>query len=230
MIDSYDWARGREAMLRFGPANGPRVVFAAALFEEANRTRAFLVTLLRALADHGVTSFLPDLPGTGESLTQLEEINSSCWVNAFSSVASGPPCHVAGMRGGCLVAGNAPAVSRWYFAPSTGDAVVRELVRARQLAEIEDPRGFDPDDIERDGPPIELAGNLVARSLLRALRDSEADRMAPCRVVRLETDPREADLKVAGSPLWRRSEPDNEPALAEQLAADLATWVRQCAS
>ena len=49
-FDRYDWAGGRETMLRFGPDAGPLVVAVLPLFEEANRTRAFLVAMLRALA------------------------------------------------------------------------------------------------------------------------------------------------------------------------------------
>src|SRR6187551_1263766 len=70
--DQYDWPGGREAMLRFGPATGPVVIAVMPLFEEANRTRAFMVALLRALAERGVASVLPDLPGTGESLIETE--------------------------------------------------------------------------------------------------------------------------------------------------------------
>ena len=67
-FDTYDWPGGREAMLRFGPDNGPIVVAALPLFEEANRTRQFTCTILRALAERGVGSMLPDFPGTGESV------------------------------------------------------------------------------------------------------------------------------------------------------------------
>ena len=49
-IDSYAWSGGREAMLRWGPDGGPVVIAALPLLEEANRTRAFVVTILRALA------------------------------------------------------------------------------------------------------------------------------------------------------------------------------------
>ena len=41
-------------MLRFGPRDGPVVIAAPALFEEANRTRAFLVRILRLLGDCGI--------------------------------------------------------------------------------------------------------------------------------------------------------------------------------
>ena len=230
MIEYYDWAGGREAMLRFGPADGPLVVLAPALFEEANRTRAFAVALLRALAGHGIASLLPDLPGAGESLSELEDIAASDWTEAFSAATGTPRCHVAALRGGCLIAGNVPALSRWYFAPASGDSVVRDLIRARQIADREDGRTFDPAELDREGPALELAGNRIPRPLLRALREAEADTMPPCRTVRLESDSRPADRHVAGDPLWRRSEPAADPALAALLADDLAAWVRQCAN
>jgi hypothetical protein len=230
VIAHYDWAGGREAMLRFGPAEGPLVVLAMPLFEEANRTRAFAVTLLRALAEHGIAGLLPDLPGMGESLIELENISANDWTEAFSSAAKGDYHHVAALRGGCLIAGNVPALSRWYFAPATGEALVRDLVRARQIADREEGQTFDAEELDRDGPPIELAGNRIPRPLLRALRDAEPDMMPPCRVVRLESDPHPADHHVPGAPLWRRSEPDNDAALAALLAEDLADWIRQCAS
>jgi pimeloyl-ACP methyl ester carboxylesterase len=230
VIGHYDWAGGREAMLRFGPADGPLVVLAMPLFEEANRTRAFAVTLLRALAGHGVASLLPDLPGTGESAIELEDISATDWVEAFSSVAGDRPHHVAALRGGCLIAGNVPALSRWYFAPATGEMVVRDLVRARQIANREEGWAVDAAELDRDGPPIELAGNRIPRPLVRALRDAEPDQMPPCRIVRLESDERAAARHVPGPALWRRSEPDNDPVLAALLAEDLAQWIRQCAN
>lgn len=228
MIGYYDWAGGREAMLRFGPEDGPVVVLAPPLFEEANRTRAFTVALLRALASHGVASMLPDLPGTGESLKPLEEISATDWVEAFASITLSRPCHVAALRGGCLIGGNVPALSRWFFAPVSGEAVVRDLTRARQAADRETGTSFDAAEIDREGAPIELAGNAIPRALLRALRATEADMAPPCRVVRLEGDPASADHYVPGAPLWRRAEAGNDPALAQTLAADLAGWVRRC--
>jgi hypothetical protein len=229
VIGHYDWAGGREAMLSFGPADAPVVALVLPLFEEANRTRALGVAMLRALAEQGVAGVLPDLPGAGESSKRLEDIGLSDWPEALSA-AIGGHAHVAAMRGGCLIAGNVPARSHWYFAPQTGEAAVRELVRARQVAAREAGESFDPANIDRDGGPLEFAGNRLPRPLLRALAASEPDMASPCRVVRLEADPGSADLHVVGSPLWRRAEPDNDPALAEALAADLADWVRRCES
>ncbi|MGN6374552.1 MAG: hypothetical protein ACTHMG_03250 [Sphingomonas sp.] len=233
MIDHYDWPGGREAMLRFGPAQGPVVVLAMPLFEEANRLRALAVTMLRALAERGVASALPDLPGTGESSVQLEDVRLSDWQDAFHAAthaASGRRCHVAAIRGGALLTATAEARARWLFAPVTGTSIIRDLVRARQVTDREAGGTFDPADIDQDGPPIELAGNILPRQMLLALRGAQPDTIPPCRVVRLVDDPRPADRTVAGQPLWRRAEPDHDASLAQALADDIAEWVGRCES
>lgn len=217
----------------FGPGDGPVVVLAMPLFEEANRTRAFATSLLRSLGDRGIASALPDLPATGESLVPTEDARLQDWRRAFADAAAvfsndGRTVHVASIRGGALVTRDAVAASGWQFAPALGDALVRAMLRARAVAEPGVPLTFDAGDATDAGPPIALAGNLVARSLLRELHVAERDMREPTRVVRLERDPAVADRTLAGSPLWLRAEPDNDRALAEALADDLADWVRRC--
>lgn len=204
MIDHYDWPGGREAMLRFGPADGPVVVVAMPLFEEANRTRAFVVTVLRALAARGIGSALPDLPGTGESLVPTSEATLADMREAFAAVPGG---YTLALRSGALLdAGEREG--RWHLAPQTGAELLRELERIRQAGSGED-----------------FGGNIVSAALLAELATAEP---APARTVRLADDPREADLKLPGAPQWRRAEPGNDPTLAALLADDIAAWVRQC--
>ena len=231
MIAQYDWAGGREAMLRFGPAPGPVVVAALPLFEEANRTRTFVVTILRRLADLGIAGALPDLPGTGESLVPTEQASLADWRAAFAAaVASlGAPAISLAIRGGVLVDSDAALAGRWHFAPATGSALLRELFRGRAVAEPDAPADFDPAALADDGPPIVLAGNCLSRGLLRALHTAERSETGPLRTVRLDSDALPADRKLAGTPLWRRAEPDNDIAFATLLADDIATWVRACA-
>lgn len=227
MNDQYDWPGGREAMLRFGPATGPVVIAVMPLFEEANRTRAFMVAMLRALADRGIAGILPDLPATGESLTDAEDITLSDWVSSLLALvktvrAKHGEVHGVALRGGTLI--DAPFASRWHFAPVTGESLVRDLLRTR-LATGKDSAD---DAIELPGPPVELAGNRLSRPLLAQLKatmPSTADRL---RTVRLATDIQPADRHITGSPLWRRSEPDNDPALAVLLADDIAAWIASC--
>src|SRR3546814_8507695 len=103
MIGRYGWAGGTEERLRFGPDTGPVVVLALPLFEEANRTRAFAVTMLRALAERGVASVLPDLPGQGESLVPLHDMTILRMQEAYEGVIDhfdrqGRACYGAGIR------------------------------------------------------------------------------------------------------------------------------------
>jgi hypothetical protein len=224
--DHYDWPGGCEAMLRLGPANGPVVIAAMPLFEEANRTRAFVVTILRALADRGIASVLPDLPGTGESLIGTENVSLNDWNGALSAltITGGAERSVHGIaiRGGALI--DAPFASRWHFAPVPGENLVRDLLRTR----LATGKGSAGDAIELSGPPVELAGNLLSRTLLAQLNATVPVGTAPLRTVRLDGDTQPADRHVPGSPLWRRSEPDNDPALARLLADDIAAWIATC--
>ncbi|TKD52201.1 hypothetical protein FBR43_09285 [Sphingomonas baiyangensis] len=220
-------------MLRFGLTTGAVVLLAMPLFEEANRTRALIVTMLRALAEHGIGAALPDLPGTGESLVPTEAARLEDWRAAFAAAEEqvtrgGGRVHIASLRGGALVDTRANCAGRWHFAPVAGAALVRDLMRARQASAREAGEPFDPAAIAPGGPPVELAGNLLAPELIDELKGAVPTAAAPLRTVRLLTEAAAADHKIAARPLWRRAEPENNPALARELAADLAAWVKTC--
>ncbi len=238
-IDSYEWSGGREALLRFGPDDGPVVVLALPLFEEANRTRAFGVSLLRGLAARGIGGVLPELPGQGESEVATERATLPDLRSAFSAA---PGRFVVSIRSGALVAGDARPC--WSLTPQSGADLVRELARV----------SGGP----LDGEKIEVAGNLLSRELMEALRVQRPpgegwgsaagcteDKVAPqaspppgpglrrigalrSRVVRLTGDAGVADVHVDGPPLWRRAEPDNDLTLVQRLATDIAYWMRAC--
>ncbi|MCD2323962.1 hypothetical protein LQ953_08045 [Sphingomonas sp. IC-56] len=219
MIDWYDWSGGREAMLRFGPATGPVVVIALPLFEEANRTRTFAVALMRLLAERNIASALPDLPGTGESLVQIEETSVSAMREAMAAAVDHlgtRRAYACGFRSGALLDVTAFVQARWHLAPVEGKALVTELLRiAGKSAPAE--------------APMLAGGNLLTAIMLADLKAATTDaEPGPLRVVRLESDPRPADRKPPGLPLWRRAEPDHDPALAALLAEDIATWIRAC--
>jgi len=233
MIDHYDWAGGREAMIRFGPGTGPVVVAVLPLFEEANRTRTFLNGVLRRLAEeHQIASALPDLPGQGESLVPTENAMLAGWRTALASAAAAAAgersVHILSCRGGALLDHDVKAASRWQLAPAKGEALVRELLRTSAAAgeRIE----IDLGNYNDEGNPVIIAGNTMSRTLLRDLNAADCVRDGAVRVVRLDTDPAVADRKVAGVPLWRQSEPGDDPALADLLADDIADWIVRCAS
>lgn len=215
-FDHYDWAGGREAMLRFGPDEGtPVVVAALPLFEEGNRTRAAIVDVLRRLSARGIGSVLPDLPGTGESLVETCDATVAMWREAFAAACArvAGPVHVVAWRGGALVDGAADAASRWYLAPQSGASAARELIRMRGL-----------------GGGADYAGNALSAAMIDGLAVAQAATVESLRVVRLESDAKAADRKVAGSALWRAAEPGTDPAFQALLADDIADWVATCAT
>ncbi|WP_010542990.1 hypothetical protein [Sphingomonas elodea] len=210
MIEPYDWAGGREAMLRFGPGSGPVVVVALPLFEEANRMRALAVAILRGLAEHGIAGVLPELPGTGESLIPSERIALSDLRAGLAAAArtAGGRAYSMAIRSGALLDGSVALRRRWHFAPQTGEELLKALRR-----------------LHRHGDLPGYGGHRLPDSFLEELPDCHIE---PARTVRLDGDTRPADHRVPGRPLWRDATPDNDLALAALLADDLAAWVRAC--
>ncbi|WP_375270086.1 hypothetical protein [Sphingomonas sp.] len=197
-----------------GPDSGPTILAFPALFEEANRTRAILVGVLRRLAARGHSVALPDLPGQGESLTPVEAVDLIAWRQAAVAAADSlpRPVHVIAVRAGALVDADVPAASRWYWSPLTGQEQRRELTRLRDLGDGED-----------------YAGNLLSDALLAQLGGAEPTLTPAPRIARMESDPRPADVKLPGAAPWRASEPGTDPALVERIADDIHDWIAACA-
>lgn len=240
IIDHYDWTGGREAMLRFGPDDGPVVIAALPLFEEANRTRAFMIAVLRALVERGIAGVLPDLPGTGESLIHTETVSLALLRAAHQALVNQVwdgrrRTYALGIRSGALLDATSFVHGRWHLAPQDGRSMLRELTRTRQAAfgasvRLGDAWFVDAIDASGNDVPVEIAGNLIAPRLLAELLKPSPPVTGPVRTVRLASDPRPADVHLAGAPLWRRSEPGNDPALARTVAADIARWIATCAA
>lgn len=216
-------------MPRFGPDTGPVVVMLLPLFEEHNRTRTFAVAICRELAALGMASVLPDLPGQGESLVPTDRATLDGWRKAIKSLCEAQGAvrklFIASMRGGAVVDSVAGAAGVWRLSPISGATVASDLRRAELVKGDHDLAEFGP-----DSPPVTLAGNLIAWRLYSELQSLDAVSVPEghCRVVRLDSDPAPADAKFPGAPLWRRSEPGHDPALAALLAADIAGWMRAC--
>jgi hypothetical protein len=229
LIDHYDWPGGREVVMRFGPASGPVVIMLLPLFDEYNRTRSFAVGLARLLAAQGLAVMLPDLPGQAESIVPTEHATLEAWRQALDAIvrveARSRPVHLAVMRGAALLDDAAGVTSVWRFAPVPGHAVLSDLRRAEAINGRKDWSAFSI-----DSPPANLVGNAIGWPLYAALEahGALATPDVPCRTVRLDSDPAVADVKLAGTPLWRRAEPGDDPALARLLADDLVTWVGRC--
>lgn len=214
-FETFPGKAGPEWMMRIGDAEAPAILFVPPLFEEMNRTRALLADVMRRLAALGHGCWLPDLCGTGESLRALGDVQWGDWRHDVMSACihvsekAGQPL-VASLRGGSLLDDAAAGRGWWRLAPASGAALTRDMVRAG-LAGVEW-AGYAPSD--------DLKADLAAATPCP---------VSPLRTVRLVTDRGEADGRIDGPALWRRSEPGRSAALAEAMAAEIHAWSRSCA-
>lgn len=204
-----------EWLMRLGRPHAPAILFVPPLFEEMNRTRALIVAAMRWLAKRGHGCWLVDLGGTGESGQALGAMDWDDWrhdvtaASAYIAEKARKPL-IASFRGGALIDDRAPARGWWRFAPADGAALARDLVRSGLAG------------------GVEWAGYAPSPALKAALEAAKPASVRSLRTVRLATDRGEADAKVEGPALWRRSEPGISAELAEAIAADLHKWSREC--
>jgi pimeloyl-ACP methyl ester carboxylesterase len=223
--DRYSTGGREEWLMRIGTADGAPILFLPPLFEEMNRTRAFIASIMRGLAERGYGCWLPDLPGTGESEVALDACSWSDWrtaardAGAHVTRASGRDPVVASVRGGALLDDAADVDCRWRFAPVEGSSLARDMVRASMLK---------PEQMQ--GPVVDLAGYRLSEGLFASLTDAKPQIVGRVRTVRLHSDRNDADGKVEGAALWRRSEPANSPELASLIGSDIDDWVKRCAA
>jgi len=215
--DRYQHEGRPEWLMRIGAADAPPILFLPPLFEEMNRTRAFIADLMRRLARRGYGCWLPDLPGTGESGQPLANIRWSDWRDAAAAAGetagrgSGKRPLTVSIRGGALLDDAVDAPCRWRFAPVDGESLSRDLTRAGLVSGTHY-AGYEPDT-----------------DLMESLTTAIPAPLDKVRTVRLASDRGDADAKIEGPALWRRSEPGNAPELALAIANDLEQWVQRCA-
>ncbi|HEV2747199.1 MAG TPA: hypothetical protein VGW34_07870 [Allosphingosinicella sp.] len=210
--DRYQVEGAYEWLMRIGDASAPPVLVLPPMFEEMNRTRALLAGIMRRLAMRGFSCWLPDLPGTGESERPLETCDWNDWRAAARAAAAhiGRRPALFSMRGGCLIDDAVDAACTVRFAPAAGASLARDLARAGLVS---------------SGG---TAGYGLGDGLSSGLRAATVQAVPALHVVRLTTDPAEADARLDGPALWRRSEPQNSPELCSAIAEQVEQWVRQC--
>jgi hypothetical protein len=219
--EPYQWRGQAEWILRFGKNNGSQAFFIPPLFEELNFTRGLMNDMARGLAAAGIGSWLPDLPGTGESLRDLADLSWDDWREAVHEIGKtiagqcGSPPHVIALRGGALLADAIEGRSWWTFAPASGGSLLRQLQRTRLIAD------HDRDKSEVVDPKYNnYAGYILSPDLQAGLIAAEMPvHLSPHRDV-------PADLH--GAKLWRRAEPGRDTELAAILARDIALWIATC--
>lgn len=203
-------------MFRLGAEHSKQLLVLEPLFEEANRCRRTLVQVMRGLDARGIGCAIPDLPGMGESLTDIADASLDSWRSAARTAAEalagpGRQVRVASFRGAAIF-DDSPGLPVWRCAPETGQRVIRDLKRAGLASEA-----------EQDG---KLAGHALSLAFVAELENAKPRELSHSIVARLETDAADADVRLVGSPIWRRAEPGEDDALVASLVQHLADWMR----
>lgn len=214
MLTSWRAPGGSEELaIRFGPDTGPCVLVLPAWFDEANKTRHFTTQTMRLLAERGVASVLPDLPGCNESLAELEQQTLASWRMAAAEAAVQFRCsHVLAIRAGASLC---PALPGFAYAPLAGKSALRALLRARTIAAKEAGRPETTDGLLAKGRAegLELAGYRLGATMLAGLADAAL------------TTRELAPLEPGGPGLWLRAEPGHDAGQAARLAALIAEGI-----
>ncbi len=227
---SYEFADRKEFCLSIAAHSSRRVMLVPPLFDEMNRMRKMLIDVMRSLEALDVGSFLPDLPGTNESLIPPEQVTLSDWQKAIEACAAQHQIsHIASFRGGALTAATMNAADHWIFAPVKGATILRTMLRTKVAADRE--AGLTTSlaelAIRAKAGPLELAGNIIGPELFAQLNAAEIPDLKHRRIVRLESDSKSADGRITGSALWLRAEPDDDLAMSSTIAQDIANWIGQ---
>jgi hypothetical protein len=211
MNETYRWRGGTEMLLRHGAGSPITLLILPALFEEANRMRRFTVLVMRNLAEHQIGTIVPDLPGCGDSLSNLSDVTFADWQDAVSTLTGNILGSVA-IRGGALL-DNAFA-NRWRLAPETGERLLRDMTRATSFSE-----GVSSAELDQQARShaTRLAGNLMSPELYATIRAA-----VPARSAHI--------TNVDGPKLWRAAEPGDDPKYARLVADDIAGWAKTCAT
>lgn len=200
------------------------------LFDEMNRMRQVLVDVMRRLAELGIGTILPDLPGTNESLLPRDHATLSIWQESLQSCQKslGNIHLVASFRGGCLIDGILPVLPHWRFSPVDGQRLLRAMMRTRIASDKEAGKTATISDLTQQAASetLNLAGNAINPDMFSEMQAAQAVDLANVRLVRLKSDPKLADGQIDGSALWLRAEPESDPELAEAISKDIGQWAR----
>lgn len=212
------WASGSdgdEYALALDRGRERRILIFPALFDEANKLRRFTVAVMRRLDAAGIDTFLPDLPACNESLAPLATQSLAGWREAAAQAAEHfGATHGLSIRGGALCEPTVLPVLR--YAPVTGAAVLRAMLRARVIASkeagLEETREALLERGRAEG--LELAGYRLGPEMIRELELAEPSGGAALANL--------AQADIGGAGLWLRAEPGEDPAQAGALAAIVA--------
>ena len=224
----YIYSKAEEHAIGFRPVETSRgLLIVPPLFDEMNRMRRVLVSAMRHLAERGVASVMPDLPGCNESLSPLAVQDLNSWRGAISAAAQAfGTTHIASLRGGSLIDDGPDMLPHWRLAPVKGSSLLKTMLRTRIAGDKEAGFVSNMESLMEQGlrEPIELAGNIIGPAMLASLEAGEPAQLSQLTQASLGA----GDDGVNGSALWLRAEPQDDAAMAASLAVHLDRWSASC--
>lgn len=202
--------------MRYGNATGPSVLIIPPLFGEHNLMRRQMVLVMRALAESGVNSLMPDLPGCNESALPLADQTLSHWQSAMGEAAKQVKAtHAFAVRSGALLAPSGIATS--LFAPQSGAKMLRSMVRAQSIADREAGRAETAETMMARARVhgITLSGWELDSQMIRELEQAQTPTYPKTYIID------EAQLESAG--LWLRAEPGEDAEQAQRIAFQITS-------
>ena len=228
-FSSYSYKGRDELCLKAGKEHAKCVLLIPPLFDELNRMRRMLVDVMRYLDQIQISSVMPDLPGSNESLFLQADASLNTWRQALAKCTEQHSCgsFVASFRGSALFDDFNADARIWRLAPVKGSTLLRTMMRAQIASDKESGRAATMTDLSQEAQTsaVNLAGNNVGPQLFRDLQQAKPSDVKNCRTVRLESDSQPADGKIPGSTLWLRAEPDSDPVLSTAIANDISDWI-----
>lgn len=221
---TYDLNGQSEYCLCYGEQGALRtIIIIPPMFDEMNRTRRMLVETMRILADRGVRSLLPDLPGCNESLAHISKLSINDWRAAIQhAVIDLKPTHILSIRGGTLL-DDVADIPTLRLAPVKGVTLLKTLLRSRLVADKEAGISTTIDKLMTSAKSgfVELSGYNLSDDMVQTLENA-----IPSKTLRFE----EITLSdIDGTPLWLRAEPRDDARMSAALAVKLDMWSATCA-
>lgn len=185
---------------------------------------------MRALAERGIGSLLPDLPGQNESLVPTADVSLHIWADALRQISEQEkrPLVSASIRGGALIDQHSAVAAVWRLAPVKGANLLKSMMTARIASDKEAGQPVSRDMLiaEAASVPLQLAGNWLSSDMIRELESASPAPLSSMREVRLGASG--APDEITGTPLWLRAEPGEDAAMAYAIAQDIADWMHTC--
>jgi hypothetical protein len=221
---TYEFEGQNENALCFGLHHDRRILILPPLFDEMNRVRRMLVQAMRDLDAQGCGSIMPDLPGCNESLAALDVQDLSLWRSAVVAASSQfGATHVAAIRGGALIDDALPDLPHWRLAPAKGQSLLKTMIRTRIAGAKEEGVALTEAGLLADAQsrPVSFAGNRLSPAMVAQLGEAVPAELGNAVERRLGED-------IQGSTLWLRAEPQDDLAMSQSIAHDLAAWSLSC--